>query len=174
MTRVYSLAILITTVLFYCCTTTKSNTRSVQNSVTDTLIKDSSRLAFYKGDTLGYVNYLFRNQARYIGKPLSEFLRDIDITVNTFSYSPNSRNRYKTMNLILCTKAYNEPPRIINGRNQEIEIGIGWQTFVPTDSIKAIINANGPPNHFNWSEPAKQYFGKQIIGNLWLNNYMKR
>lgn len=157
----------------YSCKSAKTNKSSNQNSSVDT-IGDRNRLSFYKGDTVAYINHVVKNQDKYIGKPLSVLLKDLDVPIHTFYYSPNSNNRYKITNLILETKPYGAPSQIINGENRDLEIGIGWQTFVPTDSIDAITKANGSPDSYKWSEKAKAYFGKQIVGNLWLRNYMKR
>lgn len=159
--------------LFSCKSSKTYHTATYKNHITDTIL-DSNRLSFYKGDTLSYINYITKNQGKYIGKPLSSLLSDLDIPINTFYYSPNPNNRYRITNLILETKPFNIPPRIINGVNQDFEIGIGWQTYIPTDSVNAIVSDNGAPNYYKWSKKAQQYFGKQIIGNLWLRNYLKK
>lgn len=172
-TKIIGLTVFGVVFFLFSCQSTKINTGENQKPFSDTL-QDSSHLAFYKGDTISYVNYIVKNQAKYIGKPLSDLLKDLEIPIHTFSYSPNQKDRYKITNLTLSTKQYNTPPRIINGYDQEIEIGIGWQTFVSPDSIKAIKKENGPPDYYNWSEKAKGYFGKQIVGNLWLSGYLKR
>lgn len=160
-------------VLFlFACKSIKTSKGVVQTTHIDSL-QDSSRLSFYKGDTVSYINYVVKNQSKYVGKPLSELLKDLEIPIYTFSYSPNSRNRYRITNLTLSAKPYNSPG-IINGVDQEITFGIGWQTFVSPDSIAAITKANGLPYPYKWSDKAKEYFGKQIVGNLWLRNYMKK
>lgn len=142
--------------------------------VSDTL-KDSIRLAVFKGDTIGYLNYLIRNQEKYRGKPLSVFLNDVDLTIMRFSMWPNPKDRRIIYNIELSANEMGHPSKI--GKNGEIgyiEIGIRWQTYVPYDSIKAINDANGSTDRGRWSKKAEEYFGKQIVGNLWLNYYMKR
>ncbi|MFN3667074.1 MAG: hypothetical protein ACK4S0_12985 [Sediminibacterium sp.] len=145
-----------------------------KNSIKDTLV-DSSRLSVYKGDTLGYLNYLVNNQEKYKGKPLSYFLSECELSIKRFSYWPNSKDRNKIYNIELSANEIGQASTI--GKNGEvgyIEIGIRWQTYVPYDSIQLIYDFNGPPDRGRWSQMAKEYFGRQIVGNLWLNYYMKR
>lgn len=159
---------------FYACRNSKPTFDSNQKSINIDTLKDSSKLAFYKGDSIAYINFLFKNQNKYIGKPLAYLLKDLDIGIHSFAYSPSANNRFKVTNLILSTASYGSSPRIVNGEVQDITIGIGWQTYVLKDSINAIVKANGPPDYYQWSESAKAYFGKQIVGNLWLEYYMKK
>lgn len=169
----FSLLILAT--LCYSCKTSKGfNQTGTTKTATDTL-QDSSKLAFYKGDTIAYVNYIVKNQAKYVGKPLSVLLNDLDFKVHTFGTTTASNNKLKVFSITLSANPYNQPGKLDkNGINQNIELGVGWQTYVPKDSIKAIIVENGPPDYYKWSKRAEEYFGKQIVGNLWLNYYMKR
>lgn len=163
---------MIILIINFSCISSTLNNRVVKN---ETNQNDSSRLAFYKGDTIAYVHYLVKHQSKYVGKPLSYLLNDLDFRIKTFSYSPNFRDKFRIYNLTLIANAYDSPsPPDRHGINKNMEIGIGWQNPIPKDSVNEIIIANGPPDYYGWSEMAKEYFSKQIIGNLWITYTMKR
>ncbi|MEQ1553576.1 MAG: hypothetical protein ABL929_05320, partial [Ferruginibacter sp.] len=158
---------------FYCaCNTTKSANITANNTIA---LQDSNRLSSYKGDTIGYINYIYKNQAKYIGKPLSILLNDLDLKVYQFGYNGPHKRDGKIYSISLNTNAYGNHVRVDKfGNDQEIELGVGFQQYVLHDSIKEIRKLNGTPNYGNWSKKAEEYFGKQIISNLWLYNYMNR
>lgn len=154
------------------CKISRTNITIVEKTITQ---NDSSRLSFYNGDTIAYVHYLVKNQSKYVGKPLSFLLNDLDFRINTFSYSPNFRDKFRIYNLTLIANPYNSPgPPDKYGINKNMEIGIGWQSPLPKDSVNAITISNGSPNYYSWSKKAVEYFGKQIVGNLWITYTMKR
>ena len=158
-------------VFYISCRTSKiSNHMEMQHAQ-----EDSGHFAFYKGDSVAYINYFYKNQSKYIGKPLSTLLKDMDFKIYQFSYNGPNKKDGKIYSISLNVNSYYFQRKIDKKKNNiDIEIGIGWQTFVPMDSIIAITRENGPPNYFNWSKKAEAYFSKQIVGNIWLYDYMKR
>ncbi|MEQ1554707.1 MAG: hypothetical protein ABL929_11040, partial [Ferruginibacter sp.] len=150
---------------YYSCKITKPIIDNKPNENTPTeILKDSGRLASYNGDTIGYINYIYKNQIKYIGKPLSELLNDLDFKINQFNYVGPHKRDGKIYSVILQANPYGQNgPLDASKINQNMVLGVGLQTFVLQDSIKEITAANGTPNYFNWSKKAETYFSKQIV-----------
>ena len=171
--KLLKLVFLSITLISFSYQTPRTVNATVNNN--SNTLQDSSRLSFYKGDTIAYVNFIYRNMAKYVGKPLSVLLKDLDFKINQFIPNVPHKRDGKTYGISLIPGEYWQHRKLdTNGDNQDIALGVGWQSFVLRDSIKLIITANGPPNYYCWSPKAEEYFGKQIVGNLWLYNYMKR
>ena len=168
--KIIQLIVLAITLFCYSCNTPKNI-----NLEKSTTFQDSNRLSFYNGDTIKYINYLYNHQAKYIGLPLSILLSELDIKVYRFRPNVPQKRDGKTYGIVLEFSENDISAPIIDnyGNRQNLELGIGWQTFVLRDSITGILKADESLN-YKWSEKAEEYFGKQIVGNFWLMNYMKQ
>lgn len=159
--------------LFSNCRSNRGFNSVSQSTMKDTIV-DSSRLSFYKGDTIAYVNYIVRNQIKYIDHPLSNLLDDLEFEIRQFSFMPNLKNMYRCSTIVLTANSIENPGKPDkNGINQNIAITLGFKTPVSVDTIFKIIRNNTPPGN-KWSQEANTFFGKQIVGKLLLNYYMKR
>ena len=169
-TKLIQLLVLALNVCCHSCKTPKTINSEVANN-----LQDSNRLSFYKGDTIKYINFLYNHQDKYKGRPLSVLLTDLDIKVYRFRPNVPPKRDGKTYGMVLEFSENDIGGSIIDnyGNRQNLELGIGWQTFVLRDSITAILKADESSN-YKWSEKAEEYFGKQIVGNFWLMNYMKQ
>ena len=138
------------------------------------IIQDSNSIAFFKGDTLAYVNNILKNKVKYIGKPLSYLIKDIEYPIKSFTAGSTLDKRI-SMSISLIADEYNIYRKIGSDRVFEhLVINIDWQTPVSMDSINAIYSANGTSisDRYKWSNKAKVFFGKQIIKDLQLPDYI--
>lgn len=152
--------------------------QTVTTSNSDQSIDDTTRrLAWFKGDTTAYLNFIVSKKQDYIGKPLSVFLNDLELPISSFSPSISQKNKTQTSGILIqtvdLTSYYN---KIDNSDNKAYRIGITWQSLQRMDSVQAILNNNmkaGVPST-EWSLIAKEYFGKIIVGDIRLPYYLAK
>ncbi len=160
--------LLLVSVLSFCNNSKKfTNSNNQSNS-------DDINLSFFKGDTIAYLNSIIQNKAKYLDKPLSELLKDLEFPIKKFNSSYLVDNRYQSPSISLETGGFFDSKTSKIYECGPLYIYVLWKTSVPRDSIQMIYQKNGIDDHNKWSIEAETYFGKQIIKDLNLPDYLKR
>jgi len=137
----------------------------------DTLHRDPSKIPQYKpfskfkGDTLKYnLNNIYKRRDFYIGKPLDSLLKDLEMPVVYFSFTSFTNGRYK--NQTTSINMYQDPPRVRENKMEQgipsPTINVYWATPLKTDEVIALSRRGKGM----WTEEARAYFGKSIIGDI--------
>ena len=149
-----------------------SISQSINNFQKDTLRKLSS----FNGDSIAYINYFIEKKQNYIGKPLSAFLNDLDLSVMGFSIAKSfKKSDSPGIDLFLenAVSAMNKGDRVAD---PSLTITITWQKVQPIDILLQIYSANKRDDleMHTWSNYAKDYFEKIEIGDIYIPFYLKR
>ncbi len=134
----------------------------------------SGRLSTFNGDTVKYLNNLIRQKQKYIGQPLSLFLADLESPIISFvAGSTLNKKENGTISLYTCDQN-TYLTKYSNIAASAIEIIVDWQSIHPMDSIRAIRENNKKDGKHPgaWSNQAKDYFSRLIVGNIKLPYYL--
>ncbi|SER67092.1 hypothetical protein [Pedobacter rhizosphaerae] len=131
-------------------------------------IKGYKKLETFKGDTPGYLHENFvKQKQKYINQPLEEILKELEIPIVKYAFTPNGQDMSTSPAIIL--KIYDER-RLIqiekNKGNPNILL-ITWAKPLPIEEAKAILTKS----FANWDINAKDYYSMKIVGNVQLTGY---
>lgn len=139
-------------------------------NVTPTTNTDTiRRLASYNGDTAAYLANMVKNKEKYIGKPLSVFLQELETPIVSFS-APSTLRKTENSSLRLLTNDGVTHYQKLNNGQAAFEIGIDWKIMQSMEDVKIVKNKNVQEGRSptEWTRWAKEYFGKNIVGNIYI------
>jgi hypothetical protein len=157
------------------CSTTKSagnnlNSRVQESNNPNPMVKKDSIIT----DTLHYVQAEFIDKKqKYINKPLDSILNDLKLDIKSYVSSSAHNNRYivPAISLSFCLKNETSYRTAAPGAIRPITIWVAWQNPLPKDSVHNLLVKNIIPG--DWGLAERAYFGKQIVKDFGIDNYMK-
>jgi hypothetical protein len=163
------------TVLINCSTTksigNKSNNSMVETiNIPNTIVKKDSGIT----DTLHYVQSEFiAKKEKYINKPFDSILNNLRIDIKSYQRGLAHNNRYiiPHISISFCTKNETSYRAAAPGISRPVTIWIKWQNPLPADSIHQLLLKSINPG--DWGVAEHKYFGKQIVKDFGIDNYMK-
>jgi hypothetical protein len=153
---------------------TTSNSHEISNKADITVSTNQSSsyepLEKFKGDTLGYVQHNFiDNKQKYIGKDLNTLLKDVEIPVK--SYIPSGSTNQPTIMPAMHLEFYtsNQVTERLNSPDKLVDIIIIWSPPLPYEGVEKMwLNNKGA-----WTDAERNYYGKQIIGDILTTKFDK-
>jgi hypothetical protein len=127
----------------------------------------SGKLSSFDNDTAKYLANLVKNKQKYIDKPLSVFLADLEVPIISFVCGPAEKKAYNAQMMLQTNDGVIHYDKISN-KQPAFEIYIVWKTLQLMSGVRAVQDdnfKNGKPR-YEWSQNAKEYFGQIIVGNM--------
>jgi hypothetical protein len=126
-------------------------------------------LSSFKGDTIRFLQKsILDRKAYYIGKALNVFLSDLNIPIVNHTTTKIFSNRFITPGIGLQFYSYKEQSRRIKNKIDPIDIEITWVKPMSKAKCDSVLKKD---NYARWATNAKEFYGKQIIGDLNLSKF---
>ncbi|HEX6431346.1 MAG TPA: hypothetical protein VF008_26830 [Niastella sp.] len=148
-------------------TSPSANYSVIKDTVPTTAGKEYVALEQFNKDTLKYVqsNFIARKDY-YVGKEFGVLLNDLQVPIQKYvtgSSHLEGISPFITVKFYTNLEIYAKETQRIN----PVIMNIEWKTPVPYDQA----NELSRKYHMNWSEEVKNYYSKQVIGNITLVEY---
>ncbi|MFD1258552.1 hypothetical protein ACFQ3S_17230 [Mucilaginibacter terrae] len=134
-----------------------------------THVKGYMSLTKFRGDTSAYIKTNFiDHKERYLGKPLQVFLNDWDLPIKSYLIGPGANLAIDYISISANTN--NEINQMLGDDKKYKMVTAIWKTSLKDVELNKVIKQS----QLAWTDEAKAYFGKQIITDLKLDDYLRK
>jgi hypothetical protein len=151
-----------------------SSQKKIESTTVSTLSQPSKPRSFvpltkYNGDTTRFmVDNFITNKQNYLNKPFSNLIDDIQLPVFDYIQGSSAHNTEISPFIILKFNKPTEEDNKISQNKLPLTLIVQWGNPVSMKEVNDLIKNN----NYKWTKEVKDYFNKQNVGDIKIQNYM--